>query len=64
MPHRPSPPQAEQLRKKSPEEVLREATNAAAVSVVAAGFDAIDQLGEMAKDRLKKALIRGISGKS
>lgn len=57
-PRRPDPP-----RKKTPEEVLREATNAAAVSVVAAGFDAIDQLGEMAKDRIKRALIRGISGK-
>jgi hypothetical protein len=50
-------------RKKTPEELIREATNAAAVSVVKAGFDAIDQLAEIGKDHLKKAILRGISGK-
>lgn len=50
-------------RKKTPEELMRETLNAAAVSVVAAGFNAIDELAEMAKNHLKKRIIRSLSGK-
>jgi hypothetical protein len=42
---------------------MREAVNAAAVSAVAAGFNAIDELAERGKDHLKKAIIRSLSGK-
>lgn len=48
-------------RKKSPEELLRETVNAAAVSVVATGFTAIDHLAKHGSDWLKGKLIEGIS---
>jgi hypothetical protein len=48
-------------RRVSPEEQLREAVNNAAVGLVAAGFSAIDELAEMGKNRLKRAIIRGMS---
>lgn len=50
-------------RRKSPEEVLRESVNAAAVVMVDNGFQAIDQLAERGKNYLKRQLIRAISGK-
>lgn len=50
-------------RKKTPQEILLEARNAAAVAVVQSGFDALDELAEIGKNHLKRALIRGISGK-
>ena len=57
--HSPRPP-----RRKTPEELLREAVNTAAVSAVAAGFSAIDELAELGKNHLKKAIIRSLSGKN
>lgn len=60
MPRTPSPsPRAE--RQKSAEEQLRERVNEAAVSIVAEGFAAIDQLAEQGKNFLKRELIRAIS---
>lgn len=53
-----------QTPQKTPQQLLREATNAAAVSVVKHGFDAIDELAEMGKEILKKALLRGMGGKA
>jgi hypothetical protein len=63
MPHHFRPP-APPPRQKSPEELLREAANTAAVAVVKSGFDAIDQLTELGKNHLKKAILRGISGRT
>lgn len=60
MPQKPTPPPQ---RKKTPQELAREGVNAAAVSVVKAGFDAIDELGEIAKDFLKESILKGIGGK-
>jgi hypothetical protein len=48
-------------RQKSPEEQLRERVNEAAVSVVAQGFAAIDELAEQGKNWLKRELIRAVS---
>jgi hypothetical protein len=48
-------------RQKSPEEILRERVNEAAVAVVARGFEAIDELAEQGKNFLKRELIRAVS---
>lgn len=58
--HQPPP---EPIRRKSPEELLREAVNGAAVGIMSAGFAAIDELTELGKNHLKKAIIRGVSPK-
>lgn len=49
------------MRKKTAEELLRDAVNGAAVQLVAAGFEAIDHLTDQAKSHLKRAIIRGVS---
>lgn len=54
---KPAPPAT-----RTPEENLRATVNNAAVSVVSQGFDALDQLAEIGKDRLKRAILRGIIG--
>lgn len=59
----PSPGAPPDIRRKSPEELLREAVNGAAVGIMSAGFAAIDELTEMGKNHLKKAIIRGVSAK-
>lgn len=41
-----------------PASEARAAVNAAAVQVVARGFEAIDELAEIAKRELKKAILR------
>ena len=43
--------------RKTNEELLREAVNAAGVAVVKAGFDAIDELAERGTDELKNFIL-------
>ena len=47
--------------KKTKEQKAREAVNAAAVAVVAQGFEAIDELAEHGKNWLKRQLIQAIA---
>ena len=48
---------------KTPEQQLREVVNAAGVAVVAAGFNAIDELAEMGKKHIKGAILKALTSK-
>jgi hypothetical protein len=58
---RPPKPPAE--RRKPPEELLREAVNAAGVAVVKAGFDAIDELAERGTSEVKKFILQQLTSR-
>jgi hypothetical protein len=58
MPQQPTPPPP---RPRSVDEKIREQVNDAAISLLQTGFAAIDQIGEVLKDELKKSIIRGIA---
>lgn len=57
----PDPARPMRSERKTPEQLAREVVNSAGVAIVQAGFDAIDELAEIGKDRLKRLLISGIS---
>jgi hypothetical protein len=48
---------------KTPQQQMREAVNAAGVAVVAAGFNAIDELADLAKTRIKRAILDALTSK-
>jgi hypothetical protein len=50
-------------RKKTNEELLREAINGAGVAVVKAGFDAIDELAERGTQEIKKLILQGLTNR-
>jgi hypothetical protein len=43
--------------KKTPDQLFREAVNAKGLQIVKDGFDAIDELAEIAKHKLKRKLL-------
>ena len=53
----------EPARKKTPEELLREAVNQQGLKIVQEGFDAIDEFAELAKAKLKRGIIQVLTGK-
>jgi hypothetical protein len=53
----PEPP-----RKKTTEEQLREIVNAKGVEIVQDGFDAIDEFAEIAKAKLKRTILKALTG--
>lgn len=51
-------------KKKIPDELLREAVNAKGVEIVEQGFQAIDELAEAGKRRLKKAILEILTSRN
>jgi hypothetical protein len=50
-------------KKKTREQQLREAVNTTGVEIVKAGFDAIDEIAELGKQKLKKTILEMLTGR-
>lgn len=48
--------------KKTTEEQLREIVNAKGVELVQQGFDAIDEFAELVKAKLKRSILKALTG--
>jgi hypothetical protein len=51
-----------ETRKKTAENQLRDIVNAKGVEIVQQGFDAIDELAELAKAKLKRSILQALIG--
>jgi hypothetical protein len=48
---------------KTPEQLAREAVNAAGVAIVKRGFDALDELAEIGKREVKRAILGALTSR-
>jgi hypothetical protein len=51
-----------ETRKKTAENQLRDIVNAKGIEIVQQGFDAIDELAELAKAKLKRSILQALIG--